>query len=336
MALLKIGKLPPAILESKILSRHGARRNEVLVRPRIGEDCSVVDLGGGLCVLSTDPITGATRDLGRLAVHVSCNDVAANGAEPVGILLTILAPPGTPEEEIAEVMRQVDEIARTLNIEVLGGHTEVTDAVNRMVVSSTVIGKAVMGRVVTSSGARPGDEVVLTKTAGVEGTAILAVELKEFLTSRLGEATVQQVRRFSEQISVVPEGMIAAGHNATAMHDVTEGGLLGALYEMATASGTGVEVDLPRVPVAEETRQITTILGIDPLRLIGSGSMLIATPEGDQLISALREAGVPAARIGRIVERGFYLMDGETRHKFGPPESDELYKALSRAKEGRV
>lgn len=333
--MLKIGKLPPEILSRKVLSYHGGRRDEVLLRPRIGEDCGVLDLGGDLCVVSTDPITGATRDLGRLAVQVSCNDVAANGAEPVGILLTILAPPGVSEEEIAAVMCQVDETARALDVEVLGGHTEVTDAVSRMVVSSTVIGKAAAGRLVTSSGARPGDEVVLTKTAGLEGTAILATELAEFLIDRLGEETVRQARRFADLLSVVPEGLIAARHGVTAMHDVTEGGLLGALYEMASASGAGVEVDLAKVPVTGETRRITTLLDIDPLRLIGSGSMLIVTPEGDHLVSALHAAGIPAARIGRIVESGFFLVEGETRRQFGPPESDELYAALARAREMR-
>ena len=171
---MKVGKIPSHILQKTVLPLTGSRRTEVLVGPKFGEDCAVLDLGDNLVVLSTDPITGATKDLGRLAVHISCNDVAATGAEPVGLLFSILLPPGHDKKTLRELVQEIHHTATGLGVAVLGGHTEITPVVNQVVINSTALGKVTGENLVTSSGAQPGDDVILTKTAGLEGTAILA------------------------------------------------------------------------------------------------------------------------------------------------------------------
>lgn len=323
---MKSGKLPSDVLEKRILSSFRFKRKEVLVRSKVGEDCSVLDFGEYACVVSTDPITGASNEIGRLAVHISCNDVAANGVEPFGLLFTILAPEGTTLEVLQDIVRQAAEEAASLKVEIIGGHTEITPAVNRIVVSTTAIGRAAKDRVVTSSGAKPGDYIILTKWAGLEGTAIIAHDFEKRLRGRMDDALLESAQAMMGHISVVREGMIAGKMGATAMHDVTEGGVLGALWELAEASGVGLRIYRDKIPVRPETRTICEEFGLNPLKLISSGCMLITCRDGQGMLEALNREGIPASIIGEVVEEGRTLVSGEREEPIDPPESDELYK----------
>ena len=325
---MKSGKLPSDVLEQRIFSSFRFKREEVLVRPQVGEDCSVLDFGDYACVLSTDPITGAANEIGRLAVHISCNDVAANGVEPFGLLLTILAPEGTTLEVLQDIVRQAAEEAASLRVEIIGGHTEITQAVNRIVVSTTAIGRAEKSRVVKSAGARPGDSIILTKWAGLEGTAIIAHDLAERLHGRVRQDLLDNARSFMENISVVKEGMIGGRMGASAMHDVTEGGVLGAIWEIAEASGVGIRVYRDRIPVRPETKAICRELGLDPLKLISSGCMLITCRNGEEMLKALQGEGIPASIIGEVVEKGRAIVVDGIETPIDPPQSDELYKVI--------
>lgn len=322
-----VGKLTSEQLKDIILSGITPLREDVVLRPGIGVDCGAIKAGGRVCVLSADPITAANQDAGRLAVHVSLNDVAAAGAEPVGLLLTIMAPPGEEPKRLGALVRQAQEEAAALGVEILGGHTEFTDAVTRTVLCTTAIGISPEdGRVFSSAGARPGDELVLTKWAGMEGTAIIASDKPDFARRHLTEEEVSFARSLARQISVVPEGMLAAKLSVTAMHDVTEGGVLGAAWEMAEASGYGVEIEGDFIPVLDVTKKICAAGGLDPYRLISSGCMLMAAVSGKQVVKALAAKGIHAAVIGRFIAGGsILLMKGEAK-PLEPPESDELYK----------
>ena len=242
----------------------------MLVRPEVGEDCAVVDFGEYACVLSTDPITGAVNEVGRLAVHISCNDIASSGVEPLGLMFTLLAPEGTTEEDINAIMKQAGEAAAALHVEIIGGHTEITSAVNKIVISTTAIGRKQKNGVISSSGAAVGDSVVLTKTAGLEGTAILAHDWEERLKKHLGSEIVENAKKMMSDISVVPEGIIAGEIGATSMHDVTEGGLLGAVWEICEASGVGVRIESEKIKIPLETQKICAFFNIDPLKLIST------------------------------------------------------------------
>lgn len=325
---MRSGKVPPEILRRVVYTHLGSRRPEVLVRPHIGEDCTVIDFGEWVAVITTDPITGVFERLGRYAVHVACNDLATTGAEPVAILVTLLLVEGSTEEDLKSFMRDADEAASALGVEIAGGHTEVTAGITRSIAVVTAVGKAQKGRVVGARGARPGDALLLTKGAGIEGTAILATDLAAQLKGRLDTSILAKARGFTDWLSVVPEGIVAARSGASAMHDVTEGGVLMGSWELAEAAGIGVELWADQVPVHSETQTICRALEIDPLALIGSGAMLITTLEKNTVMAALREAGIPVNQIGVMTPRQRVVLRGGTRSVLEPPDRDELWRVL--------
>ena len=326
---MKAGKVPADLLQ-RLVYPHLGRRPDVLLHAHLGEDCAAVDFGEWTAVLTTDPVTGAARHLGRYAVHVACNDLATTGAEPVALLLTLLLREGSSPADLEVVMREAGAAAAELGVEIAGGHTEVTPGIDHTIAVVTALGRARRGTVISAAGARPGDTVVLTKSAGVEGTAILATDLGDRLRLRLDDAVIERARAFLGRISVVPEGLAAARAGASAMHDVTEGGVLGGAWELAEASGIGIEVRAEAVPVAPETQAVCEVLGLDPLRLISSGAMLIAAPDPDAMIAVLRDGAIPAAVIGTMTAhlRTLQQPGGEAQPLL-PPGRDELWRALS-------
>lgn len=319
---MRIGKLDNDKLNKLILSKFAHNRAEVICSPQVGVDCAAVDLGGHIAVLSTDPITAAAKHIGALTVHVSCNDAAAAGAEPIGLLTTLLAPPSITEAEIDTIANELSAAAKEANVEIIGGHTEITDAVTRVVTSAAVIAKAGERGILTPGGMQAGDSIVLSKWACLEGTAIIASEFADKL-SEISERELEEARALMENVSVVKEGLYAYAHGAHAMHDVTEGGVFGAAWEMSEASGIGLELDENSVPIKPVTRKICAALGIDPLRLISSGAMLIACPDGAAMVKGLKEIGVNAAIIGKAGGVGVRTSAGA---EIAPPGADELYK----------
>lgn len=326
---MKTGKLPNEILEKIVIGKLRNIRSEVLVRPGVGMDCSAVDFGEYACVLSSDPITGTAKEIGRLAVHVSCNDIASCGVEPLGLMTTILCPPGSTEKELEQIMDQLANAAASINVDLLGGHTEVTTAVTRFVISCTAVGRCVREGMVVAAGAKDGDDLIITKHAGLEGVSIIAHERETELMPVLGVQTIEEAKAFMNSVSVVKDGLAAAKYGAHAMHDVTEGGILGAVWEICEASGKGAEVYIEQIPVMLSTRRICEYYNIDPYRLISSGCMLIAARDGEELAGRLRKEGIDAAVIGRLNGTGerFTVKDG-IKEPIAPPEADELYKVL--------
>ncbi|HMM32538.1 MAG TPA: AIR synthase family protein [Clostridia bacterium] len=319
---MRLGKLDNETLNKIVLSKLKHVRSEVVCAPSVGVDCAAVDLGGRLAVLSTDPITSAVKNIGRLTVQVSCNDAAAAGAEPIGLLVTLLAPPSATIEELDAVTDELSQTAALEHVEILGGHTEITDSVTRIVTCATVLAKAGERGVITPGGMKEGDSLILTKHAGLEGASIIASEF----SMRLHGVTKDELELacgFVERVSVVKEGLLAAAFGATAMHDVTEGGVLGAAWEMAYAAGCGVVIDPEKIPVHPVTKKLCKELSLDPLRLISSGCMLIASANGEALVKKLAEVGVEAAVIGYAQGKDARLVDGTS---IAPPEADELYK----------
>lgn len=242
---MNIGKIPENVLKRTILKQINVQRSEVLVGAGVGEDCAVLALEKDeVFVLSTDPITGTTKDIGKLAVNVTANDLASAGAEPVGILVTALLPSDTTEEDIKDIMAGISKEAEPLKLQVIGGHTEITQAVNQPILSITGVGKAKKDAVLKTGGANPGDDVVVTKWIGLEGTSIIAKEKEADLLKKFPLKMVEDAKCFDRFLSVVPEAAVAVSSGVTAMHDVTEGGIFGALWELAESGGVGLEIDL--------------------------------------------------------------------------------------------
>ena len=326
--MLKIGKVPESVLKRSIIKQIKTKRDEIIIGAGVGEDCTAIEIGDDeIFVTSTDPITGTSHDIGTLSVHVTANDIASSGAEVIGVMLSVLLPEGTEEADLKCIMQQVEEVCSKLNIQTVGGHTEVTSVVNQPVITTTGIGKVKRDRLITTSGAKPGDDVVVTKWIGLEGTSIIAKEKEEELSKRLAPSLIETAKGFSEYLSVVPDARIAVSVGVSAMHDVTEGGIFGALWEIAEGSGCGLEIDLLDIPVRQETVEICEIFGINPYCLVSSGSMLITTPDGQGVVRSLKAAGINAAVIGKVTKgNDRILRNGDEKRFLEPPKTDELYR----------
>lgn len=326
---MNIGKIPNDILEGFLSKNMGTKHAEILIGPGVGRDCGVIDFGKELCVLSTDPITGAVNRSGYFAVHISCNDIATTGTKPIGVMVTIMAPLGTELDEIEGIMEDVNRGAKELDIGVIGGHTEITPAVNQVVLSVTALGKIARNKLVHPEKAQIGDDILISKVAGLEGTAIIALDRQDILKRHFSQDFIDKSAGFIKDISVVKEGMIAGEFGAHVMHDATEGGVLGALWEMSQVMDKGMVVDVDKIPIAEETKKICQVFDINPLRLISSGTMIIVSPRGQDLKEELKGVGIPATIIGKVTHgnKTRIVKDGK-EDILKPPGSDELYKAL--------
>ncbi|GFI62370.1 carbamoyl dehydratase HypE [Clostridiales bacterium] len=325
---LEIGKVPVEILNRIVLdpiNKNKNKREDIIIRPSTGEDCSAVDTRGEFCVLSTDPITAAGSNAGFLAVHINCNDAASAGAEPIGMLLTALMPEGSCEEDLKEIIDGAYRASRELGIEIIGGHTEITTAVNKPVISGTVIAKTRGRKFISSGGAKPGQHIIMTKWAAIEGTSIIAEDYKDKFEKLVPTKILDEARELSSKISVVKEGIIASEYGATAMHDATEGGILGAVWEVAECSEVGVEIYADEIPVLDCTKILCEIAHINYLRLISSGTMIMTAFDGENLVKKLRDADINAAVIGRITDSGRYVTRNGVREKLAPQEKDEIY-----------
>lgn len=327
---MKIGKLPEPVLIRSVLKQVKHRREEVLVGPAVGQDCAVLQVAGDeVLVMSTDPITGTVKDLGSHSIHITANDLAASGAEPVGVMLTMMLPDTVEEPEVRKMMQDAEEVCRQLNIEVLGGHTEITNVVRQPLISVTGVGKIKRSQVITTLQIQPDQDVVVTKWIGLEATTILAKEREEELRKRFPAGIVDTAISFDRYLSVVPESKIAMGHGVTAMHDITEGGVFGALWEMASGAGVGLEVDLKKIPIRQETVEICQYFDLNPYQIMSSGSMMIVTDDGHELVRKLEAAGIHAAVVGRTnSSNDRILRNGEDIRYLDKPQPDELYKVL--------
>ena len=325
---MKIGKVSETVLKRSIFKQIHTKRDEVLLGAGVGEDCAAVKLSPGeIFVISTDPITGTVKDVGMLAIQITANDLASSGAEPVGVMLTVLLPEEIEEEDIREMMRQVEEACAHFHIQVMGGHTEITRAVTQPVISVTGVGKVREDRLVSTAGAKPGQDILVTKWIGIEGTSIIAKEKEKELLERFSQAFVDTAKGFDQYLSVLPDSRIAVEHGVSAMHDVTEGGIYGALWEVAEASGIGLEIDLKAIPIRQETIEICEYFELNPYYLISSGCMLMAADQGHDLVRKLEAAGIPAAVIGKATDgKARRIWNGGEESYLERPKTDELYK----------
>jgi HAD superfamily hydrolase (TIGR01549 family) len=329
------GKLPNDLLE-EFLVQFGFDDPAVLTKPGIGEDTAAVDIRADeVLVLKSDPITFATESIGKYAVLVNANDIVTAGATPRWFLATLMFPIGTSAFMIRDVMEELNTVCRSCRITLCGGHTEITDAVTRPVVTGTLTGTVAKSALIDKRGIKTGDLVLMTKAVAVEGTAIIAREFGSRLQNLgMPPAEIETCHRFLDNISVLPEAAIAVTVNGvSAMHDVTEGGLATALEELGIAGNHRIRIDVHKIPVYSETARICGLLGLDPMGLIGSGSLLLCCRQYacDQLLGEIRKAGIEVSVIGEIREPGKGI---DARHQLQPVtwprfEADEITRLFS-------
>jgi hydrogenase maturation factor len=329
------GKIPPDILKSVVFRHLGKKDSDLLLGPRIGEDASLIRIGEQVIVAATDPITGSIEDVGRLAVHVNANDIATFGVQPRWFLASIMLPVGCTKSDLKHIIQQIDTAAKSLDIAVAGGHTEITAGLDRPIVAGFMIGVADEGNYITSSGAQPGDHIIMTKSIALEGTSILATEGAEYLSNSLGSELVEEARALGNLISVVKEGLAAfkTGH-LTAMHDPTEGGISGGIHEICDASEVGCQIKMEQIPIRDATVRICEVLDINAMHLISSGCMLMTcgSDASSDVINAINSVGVSAAVIGVIDKDPSkrIVIEGTSTTTLVRPENDALWIALDR------
>ena len=320
------GKINEKDLRKYVLPNLGVK-DENLVEPAdVGVDFAVLQGTNQYIIVSSDPITGVRRNIGWYAVNVNANDVATSGNRPRFMLNVILLSHSENNSSLAEITKEIDKACKILGISVIGGHTETTKGIKQTILVMTAFTFA--SSYVSSKRAREGDVILMSKTAGLEGTSILAYEYRKSL-SRFGEKMIENALKMVDQISVVNEAEAAfkTGY-VHAMHDPTEGGVLGGAYEMGVASKLGFIIDKNMIPVAQETKMISKALQIDPLKLISSGVLLLAVdPKGKEyVIEVLKSNGIEVNEIGNFISGERILLSNGRKLLVKESPIDELWR----------
>ena len=334
--MLSFGKIPPEVLERAVLKYFGAKREDVIHGAARGEDAAIVRVGNQLLALKCDPISGAIQRVGWLAVNVVTNDIVTRGVRPSWLLSCIMLPKGLGEDVLVTISKQMHEAAKKLGVTIVGGHSEVTPGLNHPLVIMSAIGIVKGNNYVTCSDAKPGNKIILTKGAGIEGTAILASDRHVVLENEFGKRFVERAEKYFTEISVVKEGLTAFEFGGVlAMHDPTEGGIAGGIHELCDASKTGFRIYEDKIIVRKETSEICHFFKINPLNLIGSGSLLIIADalKAEKIVEQLERESIEAAIIGEILrkkEKRVIVRKDGVEEDLQRPLTDDLWDALER------
>ena len=341
-----VGKVRKKYLEDVVLRRLGAKRGEVLVGPKHGVDNAVVRTGeGSVMIVTTDPLS-IIPPLGLevsawLSVHLLASDFATSGIAPMYAIVDYNLPPSIKWNDFSAYWKATHEELQKLGVAVVAGHTGKYEGCNLTIVGGGVLlGFGSEDRYVTSSMARPGDTVMVTKAAAIAATGILARVFPKTVESNLDTDILKRAQELLTRFSTYKDGLTASSYGVreegvTAMHDATEGGVLGALWEMASASGCGIEVEWRRIPVFDESRKICDLFKIDPYRALGEGSMMIAArpQHAGRVALALQAEGIECTLVGRMLEadEGMWLVDDGKRQPFTYGDVDPYWAAFSEA-----
>ena len=307
---MKCGKVSQTVLRRSVLKE---------IKPEMEKNAEMLS--------SINAATAVYDRIGRYAFFKAVNDLAAKGAAVEAVQALLLFPADTEEEKIRRAAAEFGALCRQYGIRPVGGHTEISSAVTRPVIAVAASGRAADPSYPAK--AKAGDSLILTKSIALEGTAILAhikeKELKEYFPSFL----VDRAKQFDESLSLLEEAGIAIAAGVHAMQDLSQGGIFGALWEFAEASDIGMEIDLKRIPIRQETVEICDYLDVNPYELISGGSLLIAAPDGEELLLRLKEKNISAAIIGRVTkEKGRKLHnDGEVRY-LDRAKTDEIFRII--------
>ncbi|MCI0847958.1 MAG: AIR synthase family protein, partial [Chloroflexi bacterium] len=325
-------------LLEKLLRKIVVTDPRVVLGPSVGEDAAVLDLGETLLVVKSDPITFATDRIGWYAVQVNANDIACTGGVPRWFLATLLVPERFTEDQAEELFTQVLDACNDIGVALVGGHSEVTQGIDRPLVAGTMLGEVARDRLVRTGGAQEGDSIVVTKGIAIEGTALLALERAEDL--RKAGVSDDTITLSVELLNVMGISVLTDAQTACdtaqihSMHDVTEGGLITGLREVAAASGLGLAIEEDSVPVLPATKEVCQAIGLDPMGLLASGALLITLPPSDVpvLLSELEKKGIDGWEIGMMLapEEGLISIGREGEVELPQFSRDELARYFSR------
>jgi hydrogenase maturation factor len=343
---MKTGKISESILKRSVLKYCKTKREEVVKGAAPGVDCAfftypdrqgrgtggqVPDCQDKVFCAATQTVSLPVIRAGCYAVYAAVNAVAAGGGIPFAMQMALTLPEGTEESELKRIMQLTEEAAGICKVQIAGGHTEVTGAVKYPVISVTAFGYRLEAAERVSKGLpAAGQAVVMTKWMGLEGTAVLAQEREAELLERYPFSITTAAKGFEKYLPVLPEAATALKSGATAMHDMRNGGVFGGLYELAGRLGVGLSIDLKKIPVKQETIEICEFFDLNPYGLLSGGSLLIVAEDGDGMVKALQEAGIPAAVIGRTTDNNDKVLhNGEEIRFLEPARPDEIGKVIA-------
>ena len=340
---MKLGKVSEVCLKRSVLRQIKTKREEVVCGAGIGEDCAIFSFPKG--DLSAVCVQEAAVMLRRESVWAQetaacpepfmtmaqliqkcANNLAADGAEPVAALIALLLPEAAEETELRELMREAEEKCGELLLEIAGGQTRVSAAVKCPVATVTCFGKLSGGDAYTAKAVKPGQDVVVSKWIGLQGTALLARRYKDKLLARYPAYFVEEAAAFDRYQSILPEAATAMKSGVCAMRDVSEGGIFGALWELAEGAGVGLTIDMKKLPLRQETVEVCECCNVNPYLLLSGGSLLMTTDDGAALAAALAAAQIPAAVVGKVTDGNDRILvnDGEIRY-MDKPQSDGIW-----------
>lgn len=334
---MRIGKVSENVLIRSVLRKIETKREEVLCGAGIGRDCAVLSFGEDMeTVISTDPISAPIDMVCSYGIHKALNNVATTGAEPVGVMISAVLPEEAEEKELQDMMRQAEEICAKFHTQILGGHTEVMPEIKTPLLTVSGIGKRRKGSIADKKGIagnepdmrpiRAGQDVIISKWIGIEGTVRLAREHKQELITRYPIGMIDDAIGFESYLSVVPDAAIAIKSGVCAMHDASWGGIFAALWEMADSAGVGLEIDLKKIPIRQETIEICEFYDLNPYELLSGGSLLMTSEDGTGLVRELEKAGIPAVIVGKTTSgNDRVILNEEERRFLEPPKTDQLY-----------
>lgn len=324
---MRTGKISENVLKRSVFKRCKIKNEKVAQGPAIGQDCAIVPVEGKKTVeISTQTVVIDEVCRVRYGIHHAVNNLYCSGAEAIAISLALLLPEDAEEALLREIMDQTDQTCRECEIALAGGHTEVSSAVCQPVLTVTALGAAAE-KAHALKELLPGQDLVMTGWTAMEGTALLARKHAAELEKRFPLELVDKAKNFDENLELKTVSEIAWKNGATAMHDVSQGGIFGALWEMCEGAGVGLEADLRKIPIRQETIEICEIYGWNPYCLLSGGSMLIAAGDGQALVSELEKAQILATVIGRTTDkRDKILNNGEECRFLDKPAQDEIQK----------
>ena len=323
---MRQGKISENVLKRSVLKKIKTHRDEVVSGAGIGKDCAILAFGEEETVLSVTPVTAPVTELSSYAIPMALNNVAVSGAEPVGVMLSILLPEETEEAEFQRIMEQAEDVCSDLHVEIIGGHTEVTPAVAHPIMTVTGVGKKEAARAGFPQGIKANQDIVVSKWIGLEGTARLAKEHKEELCSRYPVRMIEEAAAYDKYLSVIPEAATAMKSGVCGMHDVSRGGIFGALWEMASGAGVGLEIDLKKLPVKQETIEICEFFELNPYELLSGGCLIMVTEDGNGLVTALAREEIPAVIVGRTTDSNDRILYNEEEKRYlDMPKTDQIY-----------
>lgn len=328
---MKTGKVPETILKRSVLKQLKNKRKEVLLGSAVGEQHGILDSSNcDRLVLSVNPFIGTKKEAGEFGIHEAVNDVMASGAEPVAILVNLLLPAKMEEKGLKRIMEDLRISCHSLHIDVIGGHTEVTASVLEPILTVTAIGFQREDCIWNSSSLRAGQEIVMTKWCGLSGTARIAARKEKELMTHYPNDFLNGAKDLKQFLSVSKEWEVLKQCEIQAVHHVARGGVFAALWEFASAGEVGLDIDLMKIPIKQETVEVSEFFDLNPYNLESIGCLLIGTDRGNDLVDQLQRARIFASVIGKATDSHDRLVRNEEEERYlDMPKSDEINKIFS-------